>query len=253
MTIDFAKLTEPFPANDIEWRAGATNPEKTKALALAYTTSRAIMNRLDAVAGPANWRDEYASGPDGGVLCGLSLRIDDEWITKWDGADNSDIEAVKGGLTDAFKRVAVKWGIGRYLYNLDGVWVECTVRGKTVVLSKKPTLPAWALPKPAPRTTAPTNGKPTPPPAPERLPVPTFVMSREEAEAETASDGTPYGQIDSAELENRQHGITKGLKQEGLTIEQKEIYKRKSMAISVILEAREAEDAAASVEMNVGA
>ena len=93
----FARLSAPFHPDDIEWRAGATNADKTKALALAYITSRAVMDRLDEVIGPENWHDEYAPGPDGGVICGLSLRIQDEWITKWDGAENTDFEAVKAG------------------------------------------------------------------------------------------------------------------------------------------------------------
>ena len=139
-------LKTPFAYNDIEWRAGATTADKTKALALAYITSRAVMNRLDDVCGAHNWRDEYAPGPSGGVICGISIKIGDEWITKWDGAENSDIEGVKGGLSDAFKRAGVKWGIGRYLYDLDGTWVQCEQRGKTVVLSEKPKLPNWALP-----------------------------------------------------------------------------------------------------------
>lgn len=159
MDFTFKQLSAPFPYEDIEWRAGATNKEKTKALALAYITSRAVMNRLDDVCGPHNWRDEYAAGPDGGVICGLSIRVGDEWITKWDGAENSNIEAVKGGLSDAFKRAAVKWGIGRYLYGLDGVWVECEAFGNTVKLKGQPKLPAWALPDAAPRTQAPATVK----------------------------------------------------------------------------------------------
>ena len=79
------------------------------------------MDRLDEVVGPENWKDEYAPGPDGGVICGLSLRIEDEWITKWDGAENTDFEAIKGGLSDAFKRAGYKWGIGRYLYRLESL------------------------------------------------------------------------------------------------------------------------------------
>ena len=39
------------------------------------------------------------------------------WISKSDGADDSNIEGAKGGLSDAFKRAAVKFGIGRYLYH----------------------------------------------------------------------------------------------------------------------------------------
>jgi hypothetical protein len=153
----FARLAEPFHPDDIEWRAGATNADKTKALALAYITSRAVMDRLDEVVGPENWRDEYASGPDGGVICGLTLRINGEWITKWDGAENTEFEAIKGGLSDAFKRAGYKWGIGRYLYKLEKQWVFCDVHGKTVFLRSTPPLPAWALPKEvrAPSTSAP--------------------------------------------------------------------------------------------------
>lgn len=139
-------LKLPFDPKDIEWRTGATNKDKTRALALAYITSRAVMDRLDEVCGPGGWRDEYRPGPSGGVICGISIRVEDEWITKWDGADNTQVEQVKGGLSDAFKRAGVKWGIGRYLYNLEGVWVACEQRGKSVVLSETPRLPDWALP-----------------------------------------------------------------------------------------------------------
>ena len=42
---------------------------------------------------------------------------DGEWIGKSDGADDSNIEAAKGGLSAALKRAAVQWGIARYLYH----------------------------------------------------------------------------------------------------------------------------------------
>ena len=121
------KLAEPFDLEDIEVRAGATNGDNTQCMALAYTTSRAVMDRLDNVVGPENWRDEYKEGPQGGVLCGISLFCGENWVTKWDGAENTQYEAVKGGLSDAFKRAAVKWGIGRYLYNLPNTWVKARV------------------------------------------------------------------------------------------------------------------------------
>jgi hypothetical protein len=142
----FAQLAAPFHPDDLEWRAGATNGDKTKALALAYITSRAVMDRLDEVLSPENWRDEYKPGPTGGLICGISLRIKDEWITKWDGAENTQFEEVKGGLSGAFKRAAVKWGVGRYLYKLPNVWVPCQAKGKNVVLKETPKLPSWALP-----------------------------------------------------------------------------------------------------------
>jgi hypothetical protein len=34
-------------------------------------------------------------------------------------------------LSDSFKRAACVWGIGRYLYELGGVWVEVETKGKS--------------------------------------------------------------------------------------------------------------------------
>ncbi len=139
------QLAEPFAPEDIEWRVGSTNADKSKGMALPYITARAQMNRLDNILGPENWRDEYVQIP-GGFLCGLSIRIDNDWITKWDGGGDSDIEPIKGGLSDAFKRAGVKWGLGRYLYNIPIQWVPIEPMGRSWKLSKIPTLPAWALP-----------------------------------------------------------------------------------------------------------
>lgn len=119
--IDFSKLREPFPESAIEWRIGRSGIKNGKpwATCLAYVTNRAIMNRLDDVAGPENWKNEFREWHGGSQLCGISIKVGDEWITKWDGADNSNMEAVKGGLSDSQKRSAVQWGIGRYLYELE--------------------------------------------------------------------------------------------------------------------------------------
>ncbi len=139
------QLAQPFVPEDIEWRVGSTNADKSKGMALPYITARAQMNRLDSLLGPENWRDEYVQIP-GGFLCGLSIRIDNDWITKWDGGNDSDIEPIKGGLSDAFKRAGVKWGLGRYLYDIPIQWVPIEPMGRSYRLSKIPSLPAWALP-----------------------------------------------------------------------------------------------------------
>jgi hypothetical protein len=150
-------LQAPFPAEDIEWRVSRSMKygEKMKAIVLAYVTNRAIMNRLDEVFGADNWKNEYKEWRDKGVLCGISARIDDEWITKWDGADETNFEATKGGFSGSMKRAAVQWGIGRYLYRLDETWVDVTDKGDNYIDDKKtgvkgkwqtPKLPAWALP-----------------------------------------------------------------------------------------------------------
>lgn len=127
---DLARLHAPFPANEIEWRVGSISGDKTRGLALAYLTARHVMERLDAVCGPANWQDRYEFHGSR-TVCYLSIRIGDEWVTKADGAGDSDVEAEKGAISDALKRAAVKWGIGRYLYELGNTWVEIEPAGRS--------------------------------------------------------------------------------------------------------------------------
>lgn len=132
---DLTRLSAPFPPHEIEWRLGSTKADKTSGLALAYITSRHVMDRLDEVVGPENWQDRYEVHGQR-VICYLSIRVNDEWITKADGAGDTHVEAEKGGISDALKRAAVKWGIGRYLYDLGNVWVDCEQRGKSTVIKK---------------------------------------------------------------------------------------------------------------------
>lgn len=159
---DLARLAHPFPTSDIEWKPGATTRDKSKGLAMAYLTSRAVQQRFDDVCGPADWRNEFQPGPDGGVLCGVSIRVDredgtSEWVTKWDGADNSAVEAVKGGLSGAMKRAAVQWGVGRYLYELPATWVRLDDRGR---FAEAPRVPAEYLPADARSAPRPEPARP---------------------------------------------------------------------------------------------
>lgn len=117
------KLKEPFDIDKISWRVGATNKEKTKGIALAYIDARDVMERLDEVCGVENWQCTYSHAGQK-TICDLSIRINGEWITKSGGAGDTQIEAEKGAISDAMKRAAVLWGIGRYLYDCPNVWVE---------------------------------------------------------------------------------------------------------------------------------
>lgn len=154
---DLPRLAAPFQPSDVEWKPGATTRDKSKGLAMAYLTSRAVQQRLDDVCGPGDWRNEFCEGPGGGVLCGLSIRVEredghSEWVTKWDGADNSQVEAVKGGLSGAMKRAAVQWGVGRYLYELPATWVRLDDRGR---FAETPRIPPAYLPRES-RTASPS-------------------------------------------------------------------------------------------------
>lgn len=174
--IDLNRLRAFFDAGDLEWKPITISKKTNKGLAAAYITNRAIMDRLDEVCGPANWRNEYKSGPDGGVMCGLSLRVGEEWVTKWDGAENTDIEPVKGGLSSSMRRAAVQWGIGRYLYRLPQQWVPVDERGRfvqppridpqylpqhshdgAVTVSEQPPVPVRSKQRPVRSTAAPSR------------------------------------------------------------------------------------------------
>jgi len=137
-SINLSQLRALFPDRDISWRPIVYTRDRRRALVLAYVSNRAIMDRLDAVCGPANWRNTFQRGPDGGVICGISIRVDGDWVTKWDGAENTSIESVKGGLSASMRRAAVQWGIGRYLYRLPRVWVPVDERGR---IARTPVLP----------------------------------------------------------------------------------------------------------------
>ena len=111
------KLREPFRKEELEFRVGATNNDKSMGLALAYVQARAIQNRLDELFGVDGWTVSYKE-ISAGFICSLSIKINDRWVTKEDGAGMTEYESVKGGISNAFKRVASSgFGIGRYLYN----------------------------------------------------------------------------------------------------------------------------------------
>jgi hypothetical protein len=109
----FTALTEEFGPREVRTRMLGNRQ-------LSYVTARTVMNRLDSVIGPENWWDEYTPLQNG-ILCKLTVRLPDgEEICKSDAgghagmSDEGDDE--KSGFSDAFKRAAVKFGIGRHLY-----------------------------------------------------------------------------------------------------------------------------------------
>ena len=163
------ELKQPFGADDLEWRvqqSGIGKNGKPWAMVLAYVTNRAIMNRLDESVGVGGWRNEFSPLPNSvgeGALCGISIKIENEWVTKYDGADNTAVESTKGGLSGAMKRAAVQWGVGRYLYDIDTFFADCSTepkegyeravhtdkqtKAKTTYYWKAPALPKKYLPQ----------------------------------------------------------------------------------------------------------
>ena len=95
------------------------------------------MDRLDGVVGPQSWQSRYTETASGRVICELSILLDGQWITKSDGAGDTQVEREKGAISDAFKRAAVHWGIGRYLYSMEAPWLPIDKWGQFTDASKR--------------------------------------------------------------------------------------------------------------------
>ncbi|GAF76780.1 unnamed protein product [marine sediment metagenome] len=141
------RLSEPFPEPAIRWRVGSTNAkrlgvkpwEATKGYAFAYINARDVMDRLDEVCGE-RWQAEY---PFQGC-CRIGIKIGEEWVWRSNGAGETSVEAEKGQFSDAFKRAAVLWGLGRYLYDIPNQSVP--LEDGKIKAGFIPKVPDWAKP-----------------------------------------------------------------------------------------------------------
>lgn len=113
--MDIKELTKKLP---YQWRVQSFSKFNQTATCVAYIDSRDVQRLLDEVCGAENWQDDYKE-VKGNVYAGIGIKVNDEWVWKWDCGAESNIEKEKGEASDSFKRAGVKWGIGRFLYDLD--------------------------------------------------------------------------------------------------------------------------------------
>src|SRR6516162_2616430 len=154
-----AALEEPFDPREIKWRVTNTTADKRRGQMLAYADPRAYTDRLDKLFTVRGWTREYSVQTINNVerkmsngtqiagkvvvTCRVTIHgvgahsgIGEEW------ADNES--AGTAAEAQAFKRACSCFGLGRYLYNLEGGWVDLDDRRQPKFTPK---LPEWALPK----------------------------------------------------------------------------------------------------------
>ncbi|ULR39751.1 Rad52/Rad22 family DNA repair protein (plasmid) [Thermus sp. NEB1569] len=156
----FEALRAPFPEEVIDVKIQAVSKDGRKGQVVAYVDARAVMNRLDEVLGPDGWADEYEvladrtfQGRNGDErLVEVKCRLTILGITKEDVGEG---DTLKAAFSDALKRAAVKFGVGRHLYEMEKVWVDLDERGnfdrqaaKAALFGKAPK-PQGNGPKPA--------------------------------------------------------------------------------------------------------
>lgn len=131
-----AKLRQPTP---FQWRVQSRNKDKTKAFCSAYIDARQVMDVLDEHC-LFGWESAFKE-VDGFIFAGIGIATEGgTTLWRWDcGArvennekDQMYEQAGKSAASDAFKRAAVQWGIGRFLYDLDMVTVSCDQYGNPV-------------------------------------------------------------------------------------------------------------------------
>ena len=156
-----ASLENPFDPSEIKWRVTNTSSDRRRGQVIAYADPRAYTDRLNALFTVRGWTREYAvqviqnferkergngeSTISGKIVVTCKLTINglgshsglgEEW------ADNEN--AGTSAEAQAFKRACSCFGLGRYLYDLDGNWVDLDERKQPL---SRPRLPDWALPK----------------------------------------------------------------------------------------------------------
>jgi hypothetical protein len=167
-----AALEEPFDPGAVKWRVTNTTSDRRRGQVIAYADPRAYTDRLNAIFTVRGWTREYTvqviqnfERKDRGerecmisgkivVTCRLTIDglgshsgLGEEW------ADNEN--AGTAAEAQAFKRACSCFGLGRYLYDLGGNWVDLDNRKQPL---SRPRLPDWALPKRKPGVTAGQNG-----------------------------------------------------------------------------------------------
>ncbi|SEI68406.1 hypothetical protein SAMN04488058_101334 [Deinococcus reticulitermitis] len=141
------RLQAPFSAHLVHWKPGALSRNKDRALLMAFIDARAVQDRLDAVC-PDDWHFDAQEVPSAkvptvrGTLTVLGVsRTDFGEGDPTTGAGDS----YKAACSDALKRCAVQFGIGRYLYDLPRTWVEWDEQKRAPRTT--PELPVWARPE----------------------------------------------------------------------------------------------------------
>lgn len=106
-----------------KWRVQSFSKFKPQGQCVAYIDARDVMDLLDEAVGAENWQSDFKDC-GGQLFAGVGINDGKGWIWKWDTGSESNIEKEKGEASDSFKRAAVKWGIGRFLYNLEIKYVK---------------------------------------------------------------------------------------------------------------------------------
>jgi hypothetical protein len=205
-------LAAPFEQAEVKFKPQTVSGNR--ALAVPFVDARVIQDRLDDVLGVMGWQDSYECLPDGAVVCRLRIRLGAEWITKEDVGGQSEQpdegDRRKAAFSDALKRAAVKFGIGRYLYRQKPQWVDYDPQKRQFLRTPTLALPAA---QPEKKEQAETLKMPEPAAPPEKKAPKGRTAPTKPEEKPAAARGKP---ANGAELQKRLYEKDAQLAKEGV-------------------------------------
>ena len=148
-------LAIPFDLQVVQWRITEWSNDGTCGLMMPYADPRAYSDRLNDLFTPAGWSRKYAvqtsapvqrskRGPAAKILVTCEVTIACVGTNSGTGEEWADKEnALTAAEAQAFKRSLSLFGLGRYLYDIDGEWVDLDQNGTP---TRFPKLPRWATP-----------------------------------------------------------------------------------------------------------
>jgi hypothetical protein len=109
-------------ANDVDWTRSKWSPTSTR---VPY------IDRLDSAVGAGNWSFDWTPVViERGEVQVAKGAITIHGVSKSDVGTASNFEESLGCVSHCFKRAAVHWGVGRYLYNIPSQWVQVEKGGR---------------------------------------------------------------------------------------------------------------------------
>lgn len=144
-----AKLLEelqvPFDVMLIKWRAHEMKMvgRQLYGLCFPYADPRAYKERLNQLVSPVGWRDKFTITTTPTLIAvTCELYIDQLGCHSGTGEDRARNEnAVTSAEAQSFKRACVGFGLGLYLYHVDGLWLALDSQKRP---ETSPALPDWA-------------------------------------------------------------------------------------------------------------
>lgn len=112
-------LSKPFDSKTLGVRVLTVNKTKTAALLACYLSHTDVYTRIEKV-DPA-WSSTIMGVQMGAKTCFVWVALTILGVTR---ANMGEGEDLKSATSDAIKRAAMLFGIGRYLYDAEPVWVD---------------------------------------------------------------------------------------------------------------------------------